>query len=41
LFRGQLPGRRVLIGLPLLSIGTFALGYWYFNRLKAVFADHV
>ncbi len=41
LFRGQLPSPRILIGLPLLSVGTFFLGYWYFSRLKGVFADNV
>lgn len=41
LFRGQLPQPHILIGLPLLSIGMFFGGHWYFNRLKTVFADNV
>lgn len=41
LFRGRLPRPQILFGLPLLSIGVFFLGYWYFNRLKGVLADHV
>ena len=41
LFHGQLPSTSILIGFPLLSVGTFYLGYWYFSRLKGVLADNV
>jgi lipopolysaccharide transport system permease protein len=41
LFRGQLPRPQMLVGLPLLSLGTFYLGYWSFGRIKGVFTDNV
>jgi lipopolysaccharide transport system permease protein len=41
LFRGRLPRPHILFGLPLISLGVFLVGYWYFNRLKGVLADHV
>ena len=31
----------MLLTLACISLGTFYAGYWFFRRLKSVFADNV
>lgn len=41
LMLGELPALSMLAILFFMSIFTFVFGYWFFSRLKGVFADHV
>ena len=37
---GQLPPPHILVMVALLGTVTFTVGFWFFTRLKLVFADH-
>lgn len=41
LMLGQLPPVRVGVSLFTMSIFIFVLGFWFFERMKKVFSDHV
>ena len=41
LFMGHFPRGATLYVLPVLSVFVFCAGYWYFCRLKQVFAENV
>lgn len=41
LFRGHFPSREILAVLMGMSLLSFCGGYWFFSRMKKVFADNV
>jgi len=41
LFRGRLPNREIMAVLTGMSLLSFCGGYWFFSRMKKVFADNV
>ena len=38
---GKLPSPLVLVGIVVVAFGSFALGGWFFSRMKAVLIDYV
>jgi lipopolysaccharide transport system permease protein len=41
LILGQFPRGNVFYTLVIMSVATFIIGYWFFNKLKALFADNI
>lgn len=41
MLEGRIPSSGVITGLLVTGPGLFLLGWWFFSRLKKIFADHV
>ena len=38
---GEMPPRDILVAVVLISLGTFLVGFWVFEKMKQLFDDNI